>query len=353
MQKPSLYGINNSNRDFSDPYYWGKNQFNNSFPVALTCYMRDKKRNVVYLSLSKELKISQREESIDKVFNTTQKSSELYFSFESRFEPFSKFVHDDLKSIDLVIKSISDNQPIQPLEIKLTTLPDNSTSNLTEDKYGSEIVVRSPTMRYMALSLANSLESKFSEIREIFEPILHNIRSWENVYEIKNKLRSLMESLEQFFSVYRSFEKPLLLQSIWKTIGKSASLADNCLDIFVWSDFALSRLFMDAAKNSDSEKITRQQRAAVRLGRFLYEVSKNKKVYQQPIYDGMNFDTLNDKEFSISGNKTNSYMACNRLKNPAIHKNEIKKIILGGGQKYLSPERRFDAIIYFSKGLFE
>lgn len=27
-QTPSLYGITHSNRDFSDPYYWGKNQFN-------------------------------------------------------------------------------------------------------------------------------------------------------------------------------------------------------------------------------------------------------------------------------------------------------------------------------------
>lgn len=352
MKKPSLYGIENSNRDFSDPYYWGKNQFNNSFPVALACYMRDQKKNIVYLSLSNELNIHQTEESIDKVFNTTLKNSELYFSFESRFEPFSRFVHDDLKSIDLVIKNNSTNLPIQPIEIKLTTLPDNSTSNLSEEKYGAEIVVRSPTMRYMALSLANSLETKFSEIRDIFEPILHNIRSWENIYEIKNKLTSLITALEEFFTHYRSNEKPLLLQPVWKTVGKSANLADRCLDIFVWSDFALSRLFMDAAKNSDSEKITRQQRAAVRLARFLYEVSKNKMVYQQPIYDGMNFDTLNDKEFSIAGIKTNSYMSCDRLKKPAIHKNEIKKIILGGGQKYLSPERRFDAIIYFSKDLF-
>lgn len=37
----SLYGIENSNRNFADPYYWGKNQFNSSFPIALTCYMRD------------------------------------------------------------------------------------------------------------------------------------------------------------------------------------------------------------------------------------------------------------------------------------------------------------------------
>lgn len=34
------------------------------------------------------------------------------------------------------------------------------------------------------------------------------------------------------------------------------------------------------------------------------------------------------------------------------NKNEIKNIILGGGQEMLSPERRFDAIIYNSPELF-
>jgi type II restriction enzyme len=46
-------------------------------------------------------------------------------------------------------------------------------------------------------------------------------------------------------------------------------------------------------------------------------------------------------------------MTCERLTKPIIHKNQIRKIIRGGGQKWLSPERRFDAIIFFSTELFE
>jgi hypothetical protein len=45
-------------------------------------------------------------------------------------------------------------------------------------------------------------------------------------------------------------------------------------------------------------------------------------------------------------------MACDRLKKPAIHQTDIPKIILGGGQNLLSPERRFDAIIFNSPELF-
>ncbi len=62
---------------------------------------------------------------------------------------FSRFLEDELKSIDLVISENNTQKPVRPLEIKLTTLPDDSTSDLSEDCYGSELVVRSP---YYALS---------------------------------------------------------------------------------------------------------------------------------------------------------------------------------------------------------
>jgi len=352
MQNPSLYGIRNSNRDFSQPYYWGKNQFNSSFPVALACYMRDKKESAVFLTLSAKGKIRQGDISFDDVFNTNLNNVNLFFSFESRYEPFGKFLHDELKPIDLVIKDNAAGKFIRPVEIKLTTIPDNTTASLTEDKYGSEMVVRSPTMRYMALSMAESCQRHFKDMRNIFEPACRKIRAWDNAHEIKSRMDDIFKALEQFFVAYSKYERPLLMQPVWKTIGKSARLADNCLDIFVWSDFALSRLFMDSALESARAEITRQQRAALRLARFLYEVSKDRKVYQAPIYDGMTYDSQNDKEFAIPGTKMNPFMKSKRLIAPSINKNEIKKIILGGGQKYLSPERRFDAIIYFSTDLF-
>lgn len=350
---PSLYGISHSNRDFSDAYYWGKNQFNSSFPVALACFMRDLGLNAVYLRLNKNREVFHEELSVDKLFGSQLSNNKLFFSFESRFEPYRQFVHDELKPIDLVVKEFETENFVHPVEIKLTTLPDNTTADFSENEYGCEIVIRSPTMRYMALSMAHSLKNRFSEIKSIFEPSCLRVRNWDNSDEIKNKLPSMLEALELFVSEYRTYEKPLLMQPVWKTIGKSPVLADNCLDIFVWSDFALTRLFMDSALDNDSAKISRQQRAAVRLARFLFEVSRAGKVYQEPIYDGMSFGSQTDKEFAISGNRTNKYMACARLTTPIIHKNQIKKIILGGGQKWLSPERRFDAIIYFSTNLFD
>jgi hypothetical protein len=45
-------------------------------------------------------------------------------------------------------------------------------------------------------------------------------------------------------------------------------------------------------------------------------------------------------------------MSCENLTSPRIRKDEIKNIILGGGQNLLSPECRFDAIIFNSPELF-
>ena len=53
--KPGLFGLANSNKDFSDEMSWGKNQFNNTFPVALANYMASRKMSPVYIRLNKEL----------------------------------------------------------------------------------------------------------------------------------------------------------------------------------------------------------------------------------------------------------------------------------------------------------
>lgn len=349
----ALYGIKNSNRNFREQIYWGKNQFNSSFPVALCCYMRDKGLSALNIELESGLGTKIREIPISEMFGTELKNEEIFFRFESDYSRFRDYVADSLEKIDVVISAAKDKSEIRPLEIKLTTLPDDGTSDFPEDKYGTELVIRSPTMRYVALSMADSNKAKFSEIRKIFEPVCKRIDNWENIAEMKSHQEGIFSALKEFLSGYCHTQKPLLVQPVWKTVGKSPTLAENCLDVFCWTDFSIMRLICDSLDEDEPKKITRPQRAALRLARFLYEVSRDSPVYQKPIYDGMTYDTLNDKEFAVSGRRTNKHMFCERLVKPAVKKNEIKNIVLGGGHKYLSPERRFDSILYFSEGLFD
>jgi len=85
---------------------------------------------------------------------------------------------------------------------------------------------------------------------------------------------------------------------------------------------------------------------------MLIEISINGRFDHETIIDSLSYNTKNDKAFASAGNVTNRFMACDRLARPIITKSQIKDIILGGGQNLLSPERRFDAIIYNSPELF-
>lgn len=348
----SLFGIEHSCRNFSDPAAWGKNQFNSAFPVALASYMRSKAIRLPYICHTPESTTELRRLSVPEMFGTDSEAKDLYFDFEARFDPYRQYVHDEMEKIDLVIRDNRDKSFIRPLEVKLTTLPDNSTcASANEAEYGCELVLRPATFRYVALNIVDALQAKKDDMRQCLEPLCCTIRNWGSTQEMVAARTGLLTALDNLLNEYSSFQRPLLMQPVWKTLGKSAQLAEHCLDIFVWSDFALVRLAL-ASLDLANDKITRTQRAALRLVRFLWESTRG-KVYQQPIYDGMSYDTQTDKEFSVVGKKTHPYMSCDRLTTPIITKGDIKHIILGGGQKYLSPERRFDAILYFSTDLFD
>lgn len=324
----ALYGIAHSNRNFQERFYWGKNQFNSSFPVALCCYMRDKGIDALGIELKPDLTTSVSKMSFDMVFGTKLKNEDIFFRFESDFSPFKPLVADSLEKIDVVILNNKTREEIRPLEIKLTTLPDDGTSDFPEEKYGSEIVVRSPTMRYVALSMAASNKKNLKAIKTIFDPVCKKIDNWENVAEMKSHRAAMFDALKTFLKKFCKTQKPLLVQPIWKTIGKNPELADHCLDVFVWTDFAITRLILDSLDDEDDVGISRPQRAALRLSRFLYEISRGDSVYQKPIYDGMTFG-LEESDDDYISVKTVSIIKSVRVRTPMIGQKEITNIIIG------------------------
>lgn len=152
---------------------------------------------------------------------------------------------------------------------------------------------------------------------------------------------------------YMAHQVPLVMQPIWKTQGKSAKLHDYCLDIFVWSNIAFTQLFLDAATEEiNIDKMSRHKRCVVWLVKMLYDFTIQGQINYSEVIDTISFNTKNDKAFALSGIKTHRYMTAPQLTQPRIKKEEIKNIILGGGEKFLSPERRLDAIIMNTPDLF-
>lgn len=343
-----LFGIHHSNRDAND--HWGKNCFNSSYPTATACYMLANDIPAVYIRLdyiNGELCVVADKISMREVFNCGDKKPEdLFFSFESVFDPYQQYSFDSIDGIDLVVKD-TNGKFLSPLEVKLTVLPTDQTSRLQEDKWGCELVIRSATTSYCALGMFDSVKEHAKHIREIFEESCSSIQMWDNDYEMTHKMPSICHSINQFQKEYFQHQKPLLMQTVWKTQGKSPLLADQAFDIVVWSDYAFSRLFIDGSDNI-ANTMSRPMRATARLARCLWELSKSGKIRVVDIYRQMAFGNQTDKEFAIGGSKWRQYVTSERVVRPILPSTVVNEIIDPECIRRLSPERRFDQTLYFT-----
>lgn len=343
-----LFGIEHSNR--SPESHWGKNCFNSSFPAAVANYMLVNDISAIYIELLEEngrLKVSPSVIPLRDAFRSgTLPPSELYYAFESIYAPYQQYSFDTIDGIDLVIKDLAGNY-LAPLEVKLTVMPDNTTYKKPELLWGSEIVIRSATTSYCALGMFDAVKDNFRDIREIFEPACSSIQSWDNDFEMTHKTPQLCASLDIFQQKYYHHQKPLLMQTLWKTRGKSPFLAEQAFDIVIWSDYAFSRLFIDNSYEIEAT-MSRPMRASARLARCLWELSKSGKIRLADIYRQMAFGNQTDKEFSIPGSGWKSYVSCDRTASLALNKNVLNSIIEPGYIERLSPERRFDQTLYFT-----
>lgn len=288
---------------------------------------------------------------IEDIFNSKgRKLEELFFSFESRFEPYNKYAFDMIDGIDLVIKDLEGNF-LSPLEVKLTVLPDNSTVKKDEDKWGSELVVRAATTSYCALGMFDAVSEKKDSIREIFENVCSSIQMWDNDFEVTHKMSEICDSLNNFEKQNLENQRPLLMQTLWKTEGQSPILCENAFDIVVWSDYAFSRLFIDSAISAlpTAKSMNRYMRSTARLARCLWELSKSNKIRLTDIYRQMAYSVQTDKEFAINGTRWRKYVNTPRLLNLSVNQSALNEIIEDGYIEQLRPERRFDQTLYFTK----
>lgn len=350
--KPGLFAQNhnNSSRDYSKARYWGKNQFNSSFPASLVAYMASKGLDSVYIKTDKENNIVHDSISGHNLLNINPLSDNAFYMFEAGFPAYDKFYTGDREKIDLVMVNSSDNNPLIGLEIKLTTIPDNSTKNKPEDKYGCEIIVRPPTINFLACSICNTFKGSEGKIKlkELIGDI--HINHWEEINEVLPRYNEIKEAIMRVSSYLSEYQTPLIINAIWKTVNGRPILSDDCLDVFVWSNMAVIQMFN---KDNSATTITRPMRAMIWLYLMLFEYCVYSQFDYKRIIRLHSYNTGNDKAFALNGIQTYNFMKGIELAHPRVSKYEIKNIILGGGQNMLSPERRFDAVIVNSPDLFD
>ncbi len=353
MATPGLFAQdhNNSSRDYSKAYYWGKNQFNSSFPASLVAYMSYRGISPVYLITDEHNTVVHSYISGSELYRINPLSSDAFYNFEATYSAYDKFYTGPREKIDLVMVNSSNNSNLVGLEVKLTAIPDNTTKNLSEDKYSCEIVVRPPTINFLACSICNS----FLEIegRNKLKELLGDIRinHWEEIDDVRPHLEEIKEAVLRVSSYLHNKQTPLIMQPIWKTVKGKPVLSSDCLDVFVWSNLAVLQMCFKG--ENTNRGITRFSRAIIWVYRMLFEYSVYGQFDYKRIVRLHSYNIANDKAFAMSGVASYPFLACNELTHPRVDKSEIKNIILGGGQNLLSPERRFDAVIVYSPELFE
>lgn len=353
---PGLFGIQHSNRDFSRRDSWSKNKFNSSFPAALIAYMAKLGMPCLYLRQDEHGNVVKDFISAEKLFGSDPLDPNLYYSFESSFSPFQTVSVGRPPVVDLMLMNRESSAIHAGYEVKLTTLPDESTHQLTDELMGCELVVRMPTIHFLACSLAKAHAEDHRSLAKYFGANgFGNAGSYMEAAQVNPQLGEIWKRLNQLVTDNINVQRPLLIQPIWKTNGKTGSLADNCFDVFVWSDMAFTKLFMSDAISTPLDitvPINRPTRAMIQLFFMLNEFALKGTFDPVDIFHKLSYTMKNDKAFSVSGRKTHPLMACAELTKPRISKKELKHIILGGGQHLLSPERRLDALIVNSPELF-
>ena len=242
---------------------------------------------------------------------------------------------------------------VRGLEIKLTTLPDNTTKDSSEEDYGSEIVVRSPTILFLACSICScydTIEGK-QRLHNLLNTIGSEIKNWSEIRQVVAHYDSIKSAIEAVSKDAVDNQIPLIMQPIWKTDKQLTNLEDNCLDVFVWSNLSVIQMCLRETNTVDD--ISRNQRTIIWLYKMLWDFTLYGKFNYTDIVNDLAYNYKTDKAFAISGKLTNPLMRCEELTNPRISKYEIKNIILGDGQKFLRPERRFDAYIVSHPELFD
>lgn len=353
-----MFGLERTNHDFSERRSWGKNIFTNTWPVALAQYMSLSLDENPVLILAKfeedgTLTTTHAYRPWSEIILTDPTSAR--FLFEAPFDGYREFTQVTPEKSDVVIAD-ANNVHRRALEIKLTAVPDSTTKSRARDGQACELVFRPTTIEQLAYSLCESfgLDGR----QELNELILERITSpqqfnWRDEQFVLNHLDEIEAAMLSIIAARSEAQTPLLLHCIWRSIGSSPLLDEECFDIFVWSNLALLSVFLNSSMSSRSGQINRPQRSIVWLVKLLYDYSTQRHLARLDTFRDITYGNQTDKAGAFAGNVTLDYLRGEALTHPRIHRSKVKDVITGRGLDYLAPERRLDAAMYFNAKMSE
>ncbi len=336
---------------------WGKNKFNNAFPIALLTYMEAQNLDLPYIRAHSESGIAGIERariSIPDVLGAAP--SDCYYEFEGIFPDFHPYVHGIPNKSDVIVhRGSSQGEAVRALEIKLTVVPDQTTRRSPREAQASEFVTRPLMVELLATNICMAYGQRGRpRLNSILLTGLGNPNNWNwaNEREMYPRLGRIRAAIEGVLSDPEVHQTPMVLQPVWRTIADSVRLDYECFDAFVWSDFGLALLYLQATiRNIDSSgtppTISRETRSAVWLVKMLWDYSTAGQLTMSEVKNAIAYGKQQDKAGAFSGKIMLDYMQGPELSRPRVKRDELSSIVLNGGEEFLNPERRLDASLYF------
>lgn len=346
-----LYGMENSNHDFTSPKSLGKNIFTNAFPLAMLQYMHIHKNMTI--PEIRAVKLNELDvgtthvpTSWADIIGTTPETAR--FNFETVFNGYNKYTHNSANKSDVVVANAS-GEHTRPLELKLVVVPTSSTAKKARDKQSCEIVTRPSTVEQIAFSIANSFGmDRRQEMAEIINSALGHPHDydWGNPAYMSHKVDKFKNAAIALIRAGIEVQTPLVVTAVWRTKGQSPELDENAFDSFIWTDLAFLQLYINAAgKSSKDGSVSRPSRSLMWLISCLYEFAAQGTFNFQRVTRTMGFGYQSDKAGAFAGNAPLQHMGSPEFTNPRLDRYSVEGIISSEALDELLPERRLDQAI--------
>lgn len=170
---PYVPWIVNSNMSMEG--LWSRDLFPKSFSVALCNRLRDTGTDVNYIVADgNDCRVVPL--PVDSLYRTHTASEELIFDFDSICIPHLELA-SGIPESDLILHE-PDGRKICRLDMQASVIPDASTKGLAAELMGPEMTVRTPTLKNLALSMAESLMEVRSDAIGILRRAIPERMDW-------------------------------------------------------------------------------------------------------------------------------------------------------------------------------
>lgn len=351
-----MYGLEHSNKDFEQAASFGKNTFTTAFPVALMNYMHSEKHllmNYIVAEMAgRQPMTKQVLAPLPELIGIDPKDA--FYSFEDSFAGYDQYAVTEANRSDIVIKNRRSGNEVSAFEVKLVVVPTSGTANRPREEQLCELVVRPPSIEQLCFSVAASYgKSERLTISDIIVKHLGNPidYDWNNEAYMLRRRQKVLNTACELTAAAIDKQKPFAIMGEWRTNGQEAEFDSEGFDMFFWSNLGFLQLFINIMRNAIARGTTvigRPERALIWFVKSMFDYAAQGTVKFERTHSLITFGGQTDKAGSFTNENIGKFVLCHNFVHPRVPADEHSNIITREGITYLRPERRLDAVLYYS-----